>query len=204
MHSANKRVFFGNYVFEVCENVYEPAEDSFLFADRLQVLVGTSVLDMGTGTGILGVSAAGQAREVLSVDVNPFALRCAKKNAELNQVRSKMNFLQGNLFSPLSETAKFDLVLFNAPYLPSEPGEDKTWLGRAWAGGPTGRNVIDRFISEAPSHLEKAGTIFLMQSSLANVEETVSKFSALELRTRIVTELALPFFEKLVLLKATF
>jgi len=203
MHSANKRVFFGNYVFEVCENVYEPAEDSFLFADRLQVLVGTSVLDMGTGTGILGVSAAGQAREVLSVDVNPFALRCAKKNAELNQVRSKMNFLQGNLFSPLSETAKFDLILFNAPYLPSEPGEDKTWLGRAWAGGPTGRNVIDRFISEAPSHLEKAGTIFLMQSSLANVEETVSKFSALELRTRIVTELALPFFEKLVLLKAT-
>ncbi|MBS7632858.1 methyltransferase, partial [Candidatus Bathyarchaeota archaeon] len=61
-----KRVLFGDFVFFVDENVYEPAEDSFLFAEKLAVGEGSRVLDMGTGCGILGVVAAGKAGEVVA------------------------------------------------------------------------------------------------------------------------------------------
>lgn len=204
MHSANKKSFFGDLVFEVCENVYEPAEDSFLFAETLYVKAGARVLDMGTGSGILGVLAAKEAIEVVAVDVNPYAIRCAKQNAARNSVHGKTAFLQGDLFTPLNETAMFDLILFNAPYLPSEKGEEATWLGRAWAGGTAGRQVIDRFISQAPNHLKKEGEILLMQSNLADVEATHRAFEARGMNTAVVTREDLPFFETLVLLTARF
>src|SRR4030067_1422533 len=87
MSLRTKRVFFGDYVFVVDENVYEPAEDSFLFAENLNVKEGEQVLDMGTGCGILGIIAARDAVSVLALDVSPYAVRCSRKNAVLTHDR---------------------------------------------------------------------------------------------------------------------
>jgi release factor glutamine methyltransferase len=202
MRSSTKKAFFGDYVFEVCENVYEPAEDSYLFAENLVVSEGERVLDMGIGCGILGILAAKKAGEVVAVDVNPYAVRCAKQNAITNSVIAKMSFVQTDLFASLRDTEVFDLILFNAPYLPAENAEAKSWLGRAWAGGTTGRQVIDRFISEAPRHLKRTGRILLMQSSLAGTEETLARFAENPMNPKVMASLALPFFETLVLIEA--
>jgi release factor glutamine methyltransferase len=204
MHSANKSVFFEDLALEVCPEVYEPSEDSFLFAKNLHVRADARVLDVGTGSGILAILVAKQAREVVATDINPYAIRCAKQNAKSNNVTENLAFLQGDLFEPLSETQKFDLILFNSPYLPSGLSEDQTWLGRAWAGGITGRLVIDEFIAETPPHLELTGEILLLQSTLAGVEETIAKFQAAGLKAKVAAQQSLPFFETLVLLKATF
>jgi release factor glutamine methyltransferase len=204
MHSPDKKKFFSDCVFEVCEEVYEPSEDTFLFAENLHVKAGTFALDMGTGIGILGITAAKQGAEVVALDINPHSIHCAKQNARRNKVSEKMAFLQTDLFSGLCKTVKFDLILFNSPYLPSEEGEDKTWLGRAWAGGASGRQVIDKFITQAPGHLESAGEILLLQSTLAGVEQTKKNFRAVGMKAEIAASRALPFFETLVLLKASF
>ncbi len=204
MSSISRRTYFRDYQFDCCSNVYEPAEDSLLFAENLRLTPSAKVLDMGTGIGILGIIAAKHASAVWAVDVNPFALKCAKQNAVLNNVVEKIAFLRGDLFTPFSVTSKFDVILFNAPYLPSDETEGKSWLELAWAGGLNGRQVIDRFIAQAPKHLEKTGKILLMQSNLTNVKETTECFQAQKLEVETIAQKKLPFFETLVLMSAKF
>ncbi len=202
MTSPSRTVFFANYVFHVSENVYEPEEDSFLFAENLAVEKDEMVLDLGTGCGILGIIAAKKATEVVAVDINLQAVRCAKENAKLNGVADKMLFVQGDLFAPIETEENFDSILFNAPYLPSKPAEDNLWLERAWTGGVTGRQVIDCFICEAPKYLKENGRILLVQSNLSDVDGTLQKFEKSGLKTNIIAKRALPFFETIVLVEA--
>ena len=198
-----RKIFFKDCTFLIDENVYAPAEDTFLLAENLRVYEGGFVLDMGTGCGILAVLAAEKADEVLAIDINPYAIRCAKKNAEINRVADKVEFLLGDLFEPIKPKGIFDLIIFNAPYLPSEIGEEKNWIGKAWAGGKTGRKVIDRFISGAPNFLRRNGRIMLVQSSLSNVDESLDAFNKLGLNAKVIAETKVPF-EKIVLIEAQF
>jgi release factor glutamine methyltransferase len=201
MHSSTKRITFGNLRFDVNDDVYEPAEDSFLFAENLGVKSDHAVLDLGTGSGILAITAAQKAQNVLAADLNPYAIRCAKENAKLNHAQN-MAFLQSDLFSAFAVGVKFDLVLFNAPYLPSEDGEEATWIGRSWAGGANGRVVVDHFIAEVPAYLKPNGRVLLMQSTLTGVEETLSGFKAAGLHASVIASQQLPFFETLTLIEA--
>jgi len=157
-----KKVYFKDYVFMVDEHVYEPAEDSFLLAEKMTVEEDDAFLDMGTGCGILAVLAAEKAKSVVAVDINPYAIECAIKNAEMNGARERIEFRHGDLFQPIKPNERFSLILFNAPYLPSEPDEERSWIGKAWAGGSNGRKVIDRFVMNAPNFLAAGGRIQLV------------------------------------------
>jgi release factor glutamine methyltransferase len=202
MPCPTKRTTFGDYIFDICEEVYEPAEDTFLFAENLDVKECEQVLDVGTGCGLLGILAARRARSVVAVDLNPYAIRCAKQNSVLNGIQNNMSFIQASLFTALNPHATFDLILFNAPYLPSDENDSASWIGRAWAGGINGREVVDRFISEVASYLNPCGRVLLMQSTLTGVEETLQKFSEQGFKATIKAEQKLPFFETIILVEA--
>ncbi|MCS7124218.1 MAG: class I SAM-dependent methyltransferase [Candidatus Bathyarchaeota archaeon] len=202
MSSQAKKVFYADYVFYVWREVYEPAEDSFLFAENLTVHSGEYVLDMGTGCGILGIIASEKASRVVAVDINPFAVRCAKENAKLNGVSDKMFFIQGDLFTPLKAEEKFDLILFNAPYLPSEPSEVGTWIDLAWSGGADGRAVIDRFLRNFPEHLKANGRVLLEQSTITNVDKTLQVLEDYGFKAKVIAKRDFPLFETIVLIEA--
>jgi len=204
MKSSRKRVFYAKLSFEVLEDVYEPAEDTILIADSLSNALreGDTVLDVGTGCGILAIIAAKEAKKVVATDINPHAIQCTKLNAEANGVTSKMDVRLGSLFRPIKKAERFDLIMFNAPYLPSALSEKKTWIGRAWSGGPTGRQLIDQFISRAPRYLKKNGRILLVQSSLADIEKTLAKLQKVGFDAKIIAEAKVPF-EKIAVIQAS-
>ncbi|MCZ2807821.1 MAG: class I SAM-dependent methyltransferase [Candidatus Bathyarchaeota archaeon] len=196
-----KKVYFKDYVFMVDEHVYEPAEDSFLLAEKMTVTEDDAVLDMGTGCGILAVLAAEKAKNVVAIDINPYAIDCAVKNAEMNGVKEKIEFRHGDLFQPIKPNERFSLILFNSPYLPSEPDEERSWIGKAWAGGSNGRKVIDHFVMDAPNFLAAGGRIQLVQSSLSDVNRTIQMFSERSLRAMVVAQVKVAF-ESIVLVEA--
>ncbi|MGD2066390.1 MAG: class I SAM-dependent methyltransferase [Candidatus Bathyarchaeota archaeon] len=196
-----KKVYFMDKVFVVDEHVYEPAEDTFLLAERLTVTKNDFVLDVGTGCGILAILAAKKAKRVVAVEVNPYAIECASKNAQTNEVEDRIDFRQGDLFQPIKQNEKFDVIMFNSPYLPSEPDEEKSWIGKAWAGGPDGRAVIDRFLVDFPNYLGDGGKVQLVQSSLSNVEKTIQMFKERNLKAKVAAQVKVAF-EIIVLIEA--
>ncbi|MCW4034532.1 MAG: class I SAM-dependent methyltransferase [Candidatus Bathyarchaeota archaeon] len=195
-----KKAYHNDCVFLVDEHVYEPAEDTYLVADRLDVAEKDVVLEVGTGCGILAIIAAKKAGKVVAVDINPYAIDCAIKNAENNNV-DNIDFRRDDLFSTVKPDEKFSLIIFNSPYLPSEPDEEKTWIGKAWAGGKNGREVIDRFITHATNFLAENGRIWLVQSSLSDVDQTIKMFSEQNLRATVIAQVKVAF-ETIVLVEA--
>lgn len=196
-----KKAYFENCCFLVGEHVYEPGEDTFLLAEKLLVNKDDIVLDMGTGCGILAVLAAKKAKNVVAVDINPHAIDFARRNAETNNVIENVEFRLGDLFCAVKRNERFSMILFNSPYLPSEPGEEKTWIGKAWAGGPKGRCVIDRFIADAPQFLDSGGKILLVQSSLSDIDQTLKMFNEQNLQAKVIAKVKVPF-EMIVLIEA--
>lgn len=195
-----KKVFFRDYAFIVDEHVYEPAEDTFLMAENMTITEDDAVLEIGTGCGILALLAAEKAKTVVAVDLNPYALKCARRNAE-NYMVKNIEFRHGDLFQPIRRNERFSLILFNSPYLPSELDEEKSWIGKAWAGGPNGRQVIDRFIEAVPKFLTDGGRILLIQSSLSDVDRTLDLFREKKLEAFVAARVKVPF-ESIVLVEA--
>ena len=155
-------------------NVYEPAEDTFLLAENLDIQRRDEVLEIGTGTGIIAVVAAQKSRKVTATDINKDAVKCALKNTITNRTYN-IELKQGNLFEPVKDE-KFDLILFNTPYLPTEEDEKlDDELNAAFDGGLEGRETIEKFIEEVKDYLNEGGRVQLVQSSLSDNEKTIQK-----------------------------
>jgi release factor glutamine methyltransferase len=144
-----------------------------------------------------------KAKKVVATDINPHAVSCVQMNARQNGVLAKMDIRLGNLFEPVEKDEKFDVIIFNAPYLPTSESEKKSWLGKAWAGGQSGRDIIEPFVSGVPKYLKKKGKIFLVQSSLSDIDRTIRRFKESGLDAMVIAEKKFPF-ENIVVIRAVF
>jgi len=144
--------------FETAAGVYPPSEDSHLLLRALHVEPEGRFLELGTGTGFVAIHAAKVARAV-ATDVNPAAVRLARRNALANRI--PLAVLRCDLFRGVRGT--FDVIAFNPPYLIERMGGD--WEERAWQGGLSGEDVILRFLEHARSYLAPHGRIYLLVPS---------------------------------------
>ncbi len=162
--------------------IYFPSEDTYLLikAALAEVKPNDRVLEIGTGSGAVAKSLTEITPQVLAVEINPHA---AKYAHEINGIE----VIRGDLFKPLC--GEFDLILFNAPYLPTTPEErGDDWLEYALDGGPSGRGVVERFLHEAPPHLSTFGRILLLISSLTGIDEVLKICHAEALIALVVAE----------------
>ena len=146
------------------DNVYEPAADTELLVNSLRLREVERVLEIGTGSGLVAIHCAKHGGKVTATDVFQEALDLTRENAGENSV--ELDLREGDLFDPV-EGHLFDVVIFNPPYLPTNP-EDLTHsnLDKALDGGPDGTEVTLRFLKGLGDHLADDGRAYLVVSSL--------------------------------------
>ena len=171
--------------------VYAPREDSLLFLEAISnlALEGSKVLDMGTGSGILALFCAMRGGNVTASDVDETAVKETERVARALGLR--LSLVVSDLFASIP--GRFDLVLFNPPYLPSKNIEDRTV-----DGGPEGALLIERFLNDLPNHLESGAQAFLLLSTL-NKPDAVQRHHG-NFEFSIVAKRSL-FFEELQVLR---
>ena len=189
-----------DFILNTDDNVYIPAEDSYLLADNLEIKDGQSVLEIGTGSGIVAMYASKLTDNITVSDINFDACELARKNFKENGI-DNIEILFGNLFEPV-KNKKFDVILFNTPYLPTDKDEVLgNTINYAFDGGLNGRKVIDLFLNEVKNHLNDGGIVQLIQSSLSGNEETLTKLDELGFMAEIKKSEHF-FFEDIVLINA--
>ncbi|QWF83438.1 putative protein N(5)-glutamine methyltransferase [Amycolatopsis sp. CA-230715] len=156
---------------------------------------GAVVVDLCCGTGALGAAveaALGGRVELHAADIDPVAVRCARRNVTTGEVH------EGDLYDALPESllGRVDLLLVNAPYVPSEdialmPPEAREHEPRvALDGGPDGVDLHRRVAMDAPRWLAPGGYL-LVETSERQAERTAEALSSNGFRPRVVTADAL-------------
>lgn len=140
---------------------------SAFFANFLQAqdLKGLRVVEVGTGSGILALSAAkAGAAQVLALDINPEAVRAAAMNAKQNGL-TQLEARESNLFSAVPESEKFDVIISSPPLFSGEP---RNVADRAWHAGPGYRDIVPLF-DQAAKRMKDDGRMYLLVSSDTNM-----------------------------------
>jgi len=147
-------------------SIYQPAEDSYLLSEilkreippLLQENIGLTFLEIGSGSGIhletaynLGIKK----ENIFSCDLDPASV------SHCNSLG--FNCIKSDLFKAF--TGRFDMIVFNPPYLPEDIREPEDYK-IATTGGKKGGEVVNRFLKAAKEHLNPNGKIFLLTSSL--------------------------------------
>lgn len=161
--------------------VYPVEEDTRLFLEAAlaEIRAADRVLEVGTGSGHVAASLVRRATRVVALDINPHAAAAAR-SLGLEVVRSD---LLAGIRGP------FDLVLFNPPYLPTDPAERlDDWLEYALDGGSDGRRTIARFLGELDRILAGGGRALLLISTLTGPSEVAALARAAGLRGTVVLE----------------
>ena len=150
--------------------IYQPAEDSYFLSKVIKKHVkdkNIKVLDVGSGSGIqsqtlinLGVNP----NNITLTDINPNAVNHLKKNFP------KSKIIKTDLFSKVK--GKFDLVVFNPPYLPKNKFDKE----KDTSGGKKGDETILRFLKQLKKHLRKNGKCLLLTSSLTPMSRIEKEF----------------------------
>lgn len=156
---------FRGRVFQVSPDVLIPRPETEVLIDlaleKLRGLAAPTVVDLGTGSGIVAISLALEcpAATIATVDLSKEAISIARNNA--GRLGATVEFREGDWFGPLTGR-RFDLIVSNPPYvaagdphlalngLPHEPQ-------MALTDGADGLDCIRRIVAAAPAHLTPGG-----------------------------------------------
>ncbi|MFI7498574.1 methyltransferase [Streptomyces sp. NPDC049687] len=153
-----------------------------------------SALDLGCGTGILGLAAARNGADVLSVDVNPECTAATTVNAHVNGLGDRLTATEGDIMS-LSLDSRFDLVVSNPPCLPLRRGS----LG--WLAGEAGLDGLEFFwelLRQVPRLLTDDGEALLQAAAYGDergpffVQELEAELRRLKLSGRLLLRPSTP------------
>lgn len=166
------REFYG-LQFRVDKRVLVPRPDTETLVDvalarSSHVSMCMRQLDLCTGSGCVAIAMAKQrpTAQVVATDISADALTVARDNA-LRLGAYNVAFAQGDLFEPVIEARRFDVITANPPYIASAdiaglmPDVREHEPKLALDGGADGLDLVRRIVEAAPNHLEPGGVLAL-------------------------------------------
>jgi HemK-related putative methylase len=180
------------------KDVYAPSDDTYLiidyfkdhinenYFDRLDLKKIKNILDMGTGTGIIALFLqevkkinSNFSPKIFASDILENAIKCAKLNEILNNLKKDITFIHSDLFKKFPGNLKnsFNVIIFNPPYLPSFKFNNKVRtkksIDNSWDGGKTGFELFLEFILQAKPfiNLNQKFYIYYVSSSISHFQD---------------------------------
>ena len=159
-------VTFRGKRFLVLPNVLPPSDDSVPLIETVQIRPGDVVLDVGCGSGVLGLFALhlGAAR-VVALDLNPNAIENTRRNADLHGFAARLEARVSDVFAALGPEEVFDVILANLPFR-NKPAADVLEAGM-W---DTDFQTHVRFFEQARRYLKADGRMFMTHASFGDLE----------------------------------
>jgi release factor glutamine methyltransferase len=191
------KLTYKNYVLDIPRDVYEPSEDTTFFLnvlkEKLKNKIYKDVLEIGVGNLFLSLEVYDHSNQLYALDIDSKVINYVesiKKKYNLN----KLKIYKSDLFEKILYK-KFDLILFNPPYVPSE-----SIKFYSTDGGKDGSEIIYKFINSLYNHLKDKGVCYLLVTSNNNLNNLYKQIIKNHLSYKILKEENL-FFEKLIILE---
>lgn len=140
--------------------------------DHVRSLPDATIVDVGTGSGCLSITLAARLKgqRVIAIDRSPEALAVAQANAMRHGVRDRIEWLEGDLLSPLharQAADTIDVIVSNPPYI-----SESDWTGlepevrvfeprMALVGGVQGTEFHERLLRESREFLVPGGWLVM-------------------------------------------
>lgn len=154
-------------------DVFSPADSrsSLAHLDLIDFPVGGSFLEIGSGTGVIAISAAlAGCAAVTATDLSPAAVQNTKLNAERFGVADRLTCMESDVFDALPASAKFDVIYWHSSNVWAPPSLDVDNV-HVLAYVDPGYAAHQKFLRDAPGHVTPGGRILLAVSSRAERTE---------------------------------
>ncbi len=146
---------------EVNEHIFPPSPHGLFLAENMKIKKGETVIDVGTGSGILAILAAKLGGKVSATDTDIDAIETAKRNAARNDVI--INFQRGEYFANFNR--KFDVIIANLPQEIVHENYKKA-IGRqlteSFDGEPDGNMHVLEFLDIAKKYMHERSRIYVI------------------------------------------
>ncbi|MDD2477826.1 MAG: methyltransferase [Candidatus ainarchaeum sp.] len=193
------KIHFKEFGLEIPPYIYLPSDDTYLLLDVLREELKSKTfrksLEIGAGNGILSLELLDYSKNHLASDINPIVIKYLIKLKERFSLKN-LEIVESDLFKKIKKQ-KFDLIVFNPPYVVSEDIVDCST-----DGGKCGAEIILRFVCELKDYLSKKGICYLLISSLNKPDDIYKLIKKQKLKCEIVKKTNI-FFEELLVLKIT-
>lgn len=162
----------GDYKVLQDDDGYLFSADSVLLANLAKIGVEDSVIDLGTGSGVLAILTAVKkgAKRVVGVEIDSATADMARRSVKMNKLDDKISIITGDVkcIKDFVRAGEFDKAICNPPYFSADDGFGTE--GVKATARKQGENTIDHFVKAGAYALKNGGDFFVVYKADRLVE----------------------------------